>query len=115
MIKDPTSDVSLPRQTYQAQSEEESVEAFTDEQCDEIFNELNTGVSNSKGMEKLKNQQVMAFCELMLAGGFRTDELWNINFGDVQLKGSKHLIQTECKVNVRISKTGPRVTLFMSP
>ena len=32
IIKDPTSDISLPRRTYKAQSEEESVEAFTDEQ-----------------------------------------------------------------------------------
>jgi len=115
-VKDPTTDIRLPRQTHAKRvSEETRCESFTDHQINQIFDAFMEKIQNSHGFDQIRWKQVLYFCELMLVGGFRTDELYNLKFGDCLIKTHGSVQQTENLVKVRISKTGPRETFFASP
>lgn len=117
LIQDPTTDVEIPRQTYEAKAAEDRISAFTDQQLDEVWNELTSRIAKAKtSEERMKWFQVSSFCELMHDAGTRTDELYNVTFGDCSIKTPKHgTAYRENRVHIRKSKTGERVTLFISP
>ncbi len=113
-VKDPVVDLTLPRQTYEAQQEEDSITSFTDEQLDEISTELIERIINSEGEEKYRWKMLSFFCDFMLDSGMRTDEAYWITFGQCRVRGQKGLVKKECAVQVNKSKTGPRQTIFES-
>ena len=114
LLPSPVVDLSLPRQTYQAKAAEGKVEAFTDEEIDLITNELNKRINETTGDEKYRWTQIFLFVQFMLDSGMRTDEVRNLTFGQVSLRGLKGKVQKECSVDIVISKTGPRQAVFMS-
>lgn len=116
-VKDPTVDAHVPRQTHRAAAEEDGqAKAFTNDQFEDIVGMFEHLMNTSKGFEKVKWQQVWAFFCLMFDGGFRTDELWHLTFGQCKCRKTRFVgdYETECLVDVQISKTGPRETIFMS-
>ena len=113
-ISDPVLDIQLPRQTYAKQVEDRSVFAYTEDMIEQIDDEFSDLIGNSEGLEKVKWIQVFWFYKLMLASGMRTNEMYNIQFGDCQAKRSNALLDKENLVHIRVSKTGPRETIFMS-
>ena len=109
LIKDATCNIPIPRQTHEAREEEQGEKAFTEEQVKAIRGELERRIEESEGVEVWKWKQMLYFFELQLEGGFRTDELFNIQFGDIKYKSNG-----ETLVDVRVSKTGRRNTIFLS-
>jgi integrase len=100
----------VPRQTHEAREEEDaSAKAFTEKQVSLIREELERLISEAEGAEKVKCTQVQCYFELMLEAGTRTDELYHWEFRDVKIKPSGEVL-----VDVRVSKTGRRNTIFMS-
>jgi integrase len=112
-IKESDFIIDIPRQTY-SRIVEESGKAFTDQQVIDITNFMIEHQKKGEGPEKLKRAQVLHFYLLMLAGGFRTHELWNLQFRDCQSRGSELTDEIENLVHIRVSKTGPRDTVFPS-
>lgn len=112
--------IHVPRQTSRKKGEDdESAKAFTNEMFESIVMTLMEKIQDSKGLEKLKWQQVFHFFSLMIDGGFRTDELYNMQWRDIKSKpiplqdaGSPTLFENLCEV--RVSKTGYRQTIIQS-
>ena len=113
-ISDPVLDIELPRQTYAKQVEDRTVFAYTEDMIERIDEVLADLISSTEGHSQVQWKQVFWFYELMLASGCRTGEMYHIQFGDCQTKKSKSLLDKENLVHIRISKTGPRETIFMS-
>ena len=114
-IKDPTIELTIPRQTYKAKEEEGSIQSFTDDQLEEISTEIIERITKTKGEEKLRWQLIGFFTQMMEESGMRTDELYWITFGQCRVRGEEKYHKSECAVDIKISKTGPRTTIFMSP
>jgi len=108
-IKDATCNIEVPRQTHEAKDEETMERAFSEEQVLLITNEFKRLRETSEGSEKVKWTQVYLYYQLMLDGGFRTDELWHVEFRDIKSKSNR-----ETLIDVRISKTGRRNTVFLT-
>ena len=108
-IKNATCNIPVPRQTHEAREEEENERAFTEEQVVLIRTEFEKQIENSTGSEKGRWIQVHHYFELMLEGGFRTSELFHVEWRDIQMKDNG-----ECLMDVRVSKTGQRDTIFIS-
>lgn len=116
MVKTSLVECSLPRQTFEAKASEESSKPFTEEMLESIFNYLNDKSNLAPTTrEKVKWKQMIFFTELMLAGGFRTAELYHLTWADCQMKKRGSLVERENLVTVRKSKTGPREVVFISP
>lgn len=113
--------IHIPRQTSKKKYEDdESAKAFTNEMFEDIVIALSQKIKNSKGYEQLKWQQVFHFFSLMIDGGFRTDELYNMQWRDIKSKpipllnpDVPTLFENLCEV--RVSKTGYRQTIIESP
>jgi integrase len=108
-IKDATCNIVVPRQTHEAKDDETNERAFSEEQITLIDNEFKRLREVSEGSERVKWTQVHLYFQLMLDGGFRTDELWHVEFRDIKSKSNR-----ETLLDVRISKTGRRNTVFLT-
>ena len=106
--------IEVPRQTYTA-IQDEAGKAFTDEQYMRIVNYMIDMQQKANGIQKPKCIQLFNFFNLMIAGGFRTHELWNLQFRDCQSRQAEHVDEIENLIHIRVSKTGPRDTVFPSP
>lgn len=108
-IKDATCNLPIPRMTHEAKEEEENEKAFNEEQIVLMRTELHKQIADAEGVEVYKWKQVLQYFELMLEGGFRTDELVHVEWRDIQMKANG-----ECLMDVRIFKTGRRNSVFIS-
>lgn len=105
--------VELPRQIHAVRDREHR--AYTDDEVIAMSEWFTNKISSTTGDSQYRWRMVWMFISLMLDSGGRTDEIYNLNFGDCSIRSLKNVADVETCIEIRVSKTGPRTTICLSP